>query len=277
LLLPTTLAIAQDYWQQEVHTVIDVTLDDKNHMLRGFEEITYKNTSPNTLTYIYIHLWPNAYKHDHTPFAEQQYRNNNTKLYYAKEEDRGYIDSLQFVIDGENVDSSSNELTADIARIDLAKSLLPGTTVRISTPFRVKIPTVCSRLGHTGQAYFISQWFPKPAVYDTKGWHPISHLDQGEFYSEVGAYDVRITLPKNYIVMATGNLQNNDEEQWLDSLAAAELPADTLYKNSYPASSSEMKTIEFKEGKVHDFAWFADKRWIVRKDTVAVPGTGNIV
>lgn len=270
-------AEAQDYWQQTVNTSIDVTLDDKNHMLRGFEEITYVNESPNTLTYIYIHLWPNAYKHDHTPFAEQQYRNKETKFYFAKDQERGFIDSLQFTIDGESVNYVVSENAPDIARLDLPKPLPHGQTIRISTPFRVKIPIVFSRLGHTGQAYFISQWFPKPAVYDKKGWHPISYLDQGEFYSEFGAYDVRITLPKNYVVMATGNLQTKSEQQWLDSLSTAALPKDTLYNKSYPASSTEMKTIEFKEGNVHDFAWFADKRWIVRKDTVAVPGTGDVV
>ncbi len=65
------IASAQGYWQQKVDTRIEVTLDDRKHILRGFEEITYTNNSPDTLKYIYLHLWPNAYQHDHTPFAEQ--------------------------------------------------------------------------------------------------------------------------------------------------------------------------------------------------------------
>ena len=36
------------------------------------------------------------------------------------------------------------------------------------------------------------------------------YLDQGEFYSEFGNYDVRITLPENYVVASTGELYNED-------------------------------------------------------------------
>ena len=49
-------------------------------------------------------------------------------------------------------------------------------------------------MGHEGQSYMITQWYPKPAVYDSKGWHEMPYLDQGEFYSEFGSFDVHITL-----------------------------------------------------------------------------------
>lgn len=263
----------QNYWQQRVDTRIQVTLDDTRHMLHGFEEITYTNNSPDTLHYIYMHLWPNAYKNDRTPFSEQQVLNRNTSFYYADENGRGYIDSLQFIIDEREAEHFSSQNVPDICRIDLARPVLPGATVKISTPFRVKIPEVTSRLGHSGQAYFISQWFPKPAVYDRKGWHPIAYLDQGEFYSEIGNYDVTITLPDNYIVMATGNCTNFEELAWLDSLGRLPLPSDTLYRKSWPRSNSRTKTLRYTEERIHDFAWFADKRWIVRTDTVS--GDGN--
>ena len=268
---------AQPYWQQQVDTKISVQLDDVNNMLNGYEELVYTNNSPDTLRYIYMHLWPNGYKNDRTPFARQQELLRQTAFYYAKPADRGYIDSLKFEADGQSVDYYSAENVPDIARIDLVRPLLPGAQLRMTTPFRVKVPKVFSRLGHTGQAYFISQWFPKPAVYDQKGWHPIPFLDQGEFYSNYGSYDVSITLPKNYIVMATGNCSDEGENTWLDELAKKALPSDTLYNNSYPASDAVMKTLHYHEDKVHDFAWFADKRWVVRKDTVSSPGSGQLV
>lgn len=258
----------QPYWQQTVNTQIEVTLDDKSHFLRGKEIITYQNNSPDTLRYLYLHLWPNAYKHDHTPFAEQQYEQKNTKFYYAKASQRGFIDSLNFEINGNSLDYLSAPNTPDIARINLLHPLLPGETITISTPFRVKIPAMFSRLGHSGQAYYISQWFPKPAVYDRKGWHPISYLDQGEFYSEYGSYDVRITLPQNYIVMATGNMMDATERNWIDSLATLQpILSKKQSSDSFPPSSTTWKTIRFYEENVHDFAWFADKRYLVRKDS----------
>jgi hypothetical protein len=279
LLLFVFHTYAQTYWQQTVNTIIGVTLDDKNNFLRAYEEITYINNSPDTLSFIYLHLWPNAYDNDRTPFAQQMDAIGDTRFYYSNTSDRGYIDSLQFDVDGQSVDYKSADNAPDIARIDLPTPLIPGKQIRISTPFRVKIPLVFSRLGHSGQAYYISQWFPKPAVYDHKGWHPFSFLEQGEFYSEYGSYDITITLPKNYVLLATGNCTNNEENKWLDSLAAVPLNnySDTVDGDNFPPSSYETKSIHFHEDKVHDFAWFADKRWIVRKDTVTSPGTGNIV
>jgi len=294
LFLLSETTSAQTYWQQKADTRIQVTLDDKNHMLRGFEELKYQNNSPDTLRYIYFHLWPNGYSHDHTEFAEQQYRSGHTDFYYAEPSQRGFIDSVQFSIDGNEVSYFYGERTPDIARIDLPRPLLPRQTISITTPFRVKIPKVFSRLGHTGQAYFVSQWFPKPAVYDRKGWHPIPYLDQGEFYSEFGSYDVSITLPKNYVVMATGDLQTASEIRWLDSLAQQPIKIDSgktvttiknvngvpkkvVTKTDFPESATKLKTIRFTEDSVHDFAWFADKRWVVRKDTVTSPATNNIV
>ena len=203
--------------------------------------------------------------------------NGNTSFYYSKPKDRGYIDSLQFTADGQSVEHYSTEASPDIARIDLLHPLLPGQKVKIATPFRVKIPVVFSRMGHTRQAYFISQWFPKPAVYDQKGWHPIPYLDQGEFFSEYGSYDVTITLPENYVLMATGNCMDEQERKRLDELAGKPIPADTLYNKSWPASSLETKTVHYHEDNVHDFAWFADKRWVVRKDTVYSPGNNQLV
>ena len=121
----------------------------------------------------------------------------------------------------------------------------------------------------------MTQWYPKPAVYDHKGWHPMPYLNQGEFYSEFGTFDVKITLPQDYRIMATGDIIGGDDEyNWLDSLAAVtdsinQLPADDfkiwLKSNkkvvnikSDSSVASEMKTIHFHQENVHDFAFTAD-------------------
>jgi len=129
--------------------------------------------------------------------------------------------------------------------------------------FEIKIPEIFSRLGHNGQHYEVTQWFPKCAVYDDLGWHHFSYLDQGEFYSDFGNYDVSITLPKDYRVGATGVLQNKCEILWLDSLATLGNRVDFSRKHG----ENENKTLYYKAEQVHDFAWFADKNYIVRKYT----------
>ena len=142
------------------------------------------------------------------------YRQGDGKLTFAKEEDRGYIDSLNFKSELTPLKWEYDAVNPDICVIYLNTPLRNGDRVRITTPFKVKIPSgEISRMGHIGQSYQITQWYPKPAVYDKNGWNAIPYLNQGEFYSEYGSYDVSITLPKNYIVGATGDLHNRPRHQ----------------------------------------------------------------
>ena len=268
---------SQDYFQQKVDTYIDVELDDENHILRGFEKMVYHNNSPSDLNKIIIHLWPNAYKNSNTNLAKQKYSDGSTLFKYADSIDLGYIDSLDFKVNGYKVEWEFLNEEIDISEIHLKKPLNPGDSIVITTPFRVKIPSgKFSRLGHIGQSYQITQWFAKPAVFDKNGWHPMSYLDQGEFYSEFGNYDVSITIPKNYILMATGDLQNAEELDFLNK--KAEITSQLIKENrlpvrdsfgrkdmSFPKSSTEKKTLRFVQKNVHDFAWFTDKRYHVLK------------
>lgn len=274
------------YWQQKVSYVIDVTLNDKEKTLDAFEKITYTNQSPDTLTYIWFHLWPNAYKNDRTAFSEQLLGNGNTKFYFSGKEQKGYINQLNFKVNGISAKMEDHPEHIDIVKLILPKPLVPGEAISISTPFHVKLPFNFSRGGFDGQTFQVSQWYPKPAVYDQNGWHPIPYLDQGEFYSEFGSFDVRITLPSDYVVAATGNLQDQDERKWL--IDRKEVPttigkkspltkpktqkrkAPTAIGKSSREIASEKaatKTLHFLQDNVHDFAWFANKNFIVNHDT----------
>ncbi len=267
--------IAQDYWQQEVNSVITVKLDDDNHTLDANIEIEYINNSPDELDRIFIHLWPNAYKNNQTALAKQFNNTNRAKFLFADEEDRGYITGLDFQINGQPVSAENYEGHIDVVKIELPEVLKPGASLKISTPFMVKFPGDFSRLGHTGQSYQVTQWFPKPAVYDHKGWHPMPYLDQGEFYSEFGSYKVTIDVPANYRVAATGVLQNESERMWLDSLS--QLPKDDpSVGDDFPPSSSDRKSLTFIQDNVHDFAWFADKRYEVVKSQVTLASGKNV-
>ena len=301
------------YFQQEVNYEIDVVLNDDNHTLSAYEKIKYKNNSPDELSFLWFHIWPNAYKDDSTAYAKQAGPNSR----FAKSDsiDRGFIDSLDFRVDGRKIDWSYHPEWIDVVKLNLANILKPNETITIETPFFVKLPgEVFSRLGHTGKHYEITQWYPKPAVYDKKGWHPMPYLNQGEFYSEFGTFDVRITLPKDYKVMATGDLVDGESEYlWLEgltsktdslnsltekelkkwinenqkskpkkgidvnvgesddnsskktisvSLGVSRVSAEASTQESY---TPESKTLHFRQKNVHDFAWFADKNWLVQK------------
>ena len=283
------ISAQSDYFQQQVNTTISVILDDSTHVLNGNETMIYINNSNQKLDSILIHLWPNAYKNVDTELAKQKLEDGDTDLKYAYFHERGYIDSLDFYVDNEKTEWNYFNNKIDIAVIYLKESLKPKDSISIETPFRVKIPSgKFSRLGHVGQSYQITQWFPKPAVYDKDGWHPMSYLDQGEFYSEFGNYDVSITVPENYVLMATGNLQNSNEITFLNKKAIEtqqliednKLPIRNKYGRrdlSFPKSSKKTKTLRFTQKNIHDFAWFTDKRYHVLKGNVVLPKSNKNV
>jgi hypothetical protein len=273
------------YWQQQVNYRVNVRLNDVDHALDGFVSMDYYNNSPDTLRFIWFHLWPNAFKNDKTAFSDQLLENGRTDFYFSSPDQRGYINRLDFKVGGVVAKTIDHPLNQDIIQLLLPGPLLPGGHTNIQTPFHVKLPFNFSRGGHVGQAYQATQWYPKPAVYDRKGWHPMPYLDQGEFYSEFGNYEVQITLPQNYVVAATGELQDTSEINWLkqkenDSVAMQEptvkstrVAVNTQKKVEpiFPPSSPQLKTIRYKQDSVHDFAWFADKRYTVKADTLLLP------
>ncbi|MFI5205142.1 MAG: M1 family aminopeptidase, partial [Flavobacteriales bacterium] len=276
------------YFQQEVNYTIKVKLNDVNHTLSGYEEIQYINNSPHTFRHLYFHLWANAYKNNETALAKQFLEAGDVEFHFAEEKDRGYIDSLFFRADGDSIGWKLDEKNIDICKLYLKEVLKPGDTVVITTPFFVKLPSATfSRLGHLNQSYFITQWYPKPAVYDKNGWNQMPYLNQGEFYSEFGSFDVSITLPANYVTGATGDLfQCPEEEKFLEKKYKETLEnfkshtgkmGNITGGDGYPASSTEWKTLRYKQSNVHDFAWFADKRWNVLRGEMTLPETGRLV
>ncbi|MCD4794668.1 MAG: M1 family metallopeptidase [Bacteroidales bacterium] len=275
ILISSYSSYSQDYFQQEVNYKIDVKLNDVTHELSAFETIEYINNSPDELSFIYFHIWPNAYDNNNTALAKQKLEGKWLKLFKVDEQ-RGYIDSLDFKVNGEDIKWEYDKEYIDICKLYLNQALKSGEKIMITTPFHVKLPKgVTSRLGHVDQTYQISQWFPKPAVYDKYGWHQMPYLNMGEFYSEFGSFDVSITLPKNYVVGATGDLQNQEEIDWLNELADKTAKIDSFDKEDedFPESSNELKTIRYKQKNIHDFAWFADKRFHVLKAEREMPNS----
>ncbi len=291
LVLAVILSIGsygQGYFQQEVNYKIDVSLNDVDNTLSAFEEFEYTNNSGNAMDMIYVHLWPNGYKNTNTALGRQLYHMGDMSLHYADEDEKGWIDSLDFKVNGEDVKWEYHPDYIDICIIHLNSVLKPGDKMTVTTPFKVKIPSGdISRLGHVGESYQITQWYPKPAVFDQNGWHEMPYLTQGEFYSEFGSFDVSITLPKNYVVGATGDLQTESEIAFLDERVAS---TKDKYENDgfkdtkkgggrsiFPDSEEEKKTIRFTQNNVHDFAWFADKRFEVLKGEVKLPHSDRTV
>ncbi|HVW62750.1 MAG TPA: hypothetical protein VHC48_22015, partial [Puia sp.] len=148
LIAHSSQLIAQQYWQQKVDYIIDVSLNDVEHTLDGFVKMQYTNNSPDTLPWIWIHCWPNAYKNDRTAFSEQMLENGHTNFYFSDKDRKGYINRLDFRIDGEAARMEDHPRYIDIIKIILPHPLPPGRTALITTPFHEQLPFNFSRGGH---------------------------------------------------------------------------------------------------------------------------------
>ena len=295
LLISTFIAISflqisaqtTSYFQQTVDHNIHVQLNDVDHELDAEIWTQYVNNSPDELDYLWYHVWPNAYSSAKSALAKQQFREGDLFMFYAMARDLGGMDGLDFKINGEAARWEFHNEHPDIVKVHLNTPLKPGESIEINTPFHVRIPSgKISRLGHIGQSYQITQWYPKPAVYDRDGWHEMPYLDQGEFYSEFGTFDVHITLPNNYTIGATGDMpvsESNNNAEEIDRLEKLDHDTRAYFKekdisgesdtltNEFPESSETLKTLHYHQERIHDFAWFADKRFKVLKDSTTLP------
>ncbi len=271
LFVSVSLSMGQKgYFQQWVNYTIHAKIDPSAKTLSATEKMVYYNNSPDTLRFLYIHLWPNAYQKG-TALYRQLASQGKQKLVFGPKEYRGYIDSLDFRSDGKQLKWTQYHHNKDIAILYLNRPLAPGDSVSIETPFFVKIPKITSRMGYDDKVISVTQWYPKPAVYDSRGWHPLPYLDQGEFFSEFGRYDVTITLPSQYAIAATGNMLDSTEYKWRLKLAnhkAVDVP--------YPTGQA-WKTVRFVQDSVHDFAFFLSNQYYARRSHIRLPHSGRSV
>lgn len=252
----------QSAWQQQVDHRIEVIFQESAKSLDCKQTIVYTNNSPDVLLQIPFHIWPNAFSGRHTAYGKEAVINGNTKFFNLTEQERGSLDGLNFTVNGIPAAHTADAVNPDIVYLSLPKPLGSGEKITISTPFRVKIPWLFSRLGYNGDLFSITQWYPKPAVYDVNGWNVFPYAEQGEYYSEFGDYEVTLDVPANWRVAATGELQDSAEFAWLDSLVTGR---DTTERTG-------RKTLTYKQKMVSDYAWFAKPDFQVAKGKTALPG-----
>src|SRR6185295_8910861 len=101
-----------------------------------------------------------------------------------------------------------------LMRVELNRALPPRGVTSLEIGFSFQVPEHgADRMGREqfpeGWLYEIAQWYPRLAVYDdVRGWNTEQYLGQGEFYLEYGDFDLEITVPRSFVVVATGTLLN---------------------------------------------------------------------
>ena len=254
------------YWQQDVQYKIYAIMREEENMIDGAEELTYWNNSPDTLQYVYFHLYQNAFVNG--SYLHELERDNKTKTAMGKKEQAGLGTTTdQIQVDGKDV---KTELDNTIMKVYLPKPLYPGSKITIKMSFKTYYDKGLTRrrmqmYNAWGYMHYNGvQWFPKVCVYDRMhGWDTYQHLNK-EFYGDYGVYDVTLDFPSNYVVEATGVLQNR-KEMLPDTLRAKLDIKNFANKNPNEPPSTIIPYIKGKRkawhyigNNVHDFAFTAD-------------------
>ncbi|MFN3202869.1 MAG: M1 family metallopeptidase [Bradymonadia bacterium] len=274
------------YWQQKVDYVIEAVLDDSKQRITGRETITYTNRSPHTLDYLWMQLDQNRFKKDSETlaissapgFKEFPYRNLQRLLALETFEGGYEIKSVE-TTSGKAI---PHTVSGTMMRLDPAKPVKPGERIRFVVEWSYNIIDAEVMWGRGGYEHFkkednyiytIAQWYPRMAAYDdVDGWQNKQFLGRGEFTLELGDYDVRLTVPKDHIVGATGVLKNPGAvltRTQRDRLKKARTSKEPIFivtpdeaKKAQEGKAAGYKTWRFTAKNIRDFAFGSSRKFI---------------
>ena len=249
------------YWQNSANYKINIDFDPKSRLVFGKEKIDYRNNGPDTLNEVFIHLFPNFFK------------KGNPRDFAINPEDEGdgiFINEISYK--GHKIDTSvygnSNEYRGTLLKLNLPNPIFPHSNAEFSFEWSYILNKISDvRTGSIDSStFFIAYFFPHIAVYDDiDGWNDFQYTGGVEFYNDFANFDVSITVPKDYVVMATGELQNPAEvltDKYLKRYRAA-LISDSVIQiiDSNDAAKKDItipipkNTWIFKAKNVTDFAF----------------------
>jgi len=289
-----------EYTQQKVDYVMNIRIDENTNRLFGDESITYKNNSKDYLEYLWVQLDQNMRAPDSkTPLAKSESLSSSfegpetfTKNNLKKPSDFGFkIEEVK------NNDGSSLPymINRTMMRINLPEPLAPGNSFQFNIKWNYLINNSVKDGGRSGfelfpdgnKNYTIAQFFPRLAVYDNvEGWQNMQFWGRSEWALEFGDYDVKITVPSDHILDATGELQNENkvltrEQRKRFEKARTSFEEPIFIVNQKEAekaekgSSNKTKTWHFNAKNVRDFAFASSRKYIW--DAMAVNINGKTV
>jgi len=278
-------APGHEYYQQKADYQISVILDDERQTLKGEETITYKNNSPDVLTYLWVQLDQNMRAKDSETKAIATNSINNGRM-DAKNLKKLHNDfdggfKLDYVKDASGADLPY-VVNKTMMRVDLPKALKPGASYSFRIKWWYNINNRIKIGGRSGFEHFeegdnlvytIAQFFPRMAVYnDVEGWQNKQFLGRGEFTLPFGDYKVNITAPADHIIGSTGTLQNassvltKEQQARLKTAKTASEPVLIVTQEEAEAAekqkATKTKTWIFHATNVRDFAFASSRKFI---------------
>ncbi len=266
----TISALAQHgYWQQSVDYKMDIFMDVDNNQYTGNQELVYTNNSPESLKKVYYHLYFNAFQPGSMMDTRSRTimdpdRRVGDRIYHLSKDEKGYIQPIEIKQDGISL---SYSIVGTVMEVELAKSIMPGTSTTLEMIYNAQVPVQVRRSGRDnaqGIELTMTQWYPKMAEYDEEGWHLDQYIGR-EFHGVWGNFDICVTLEKSYILGASGVLQNPEQIKDIDH--GYQHYNGTTDANRYTKDKSK-NTWHFVAKNVHDFAWAADPDYVHKTVTL---------
>jgi peptidase M1-like protein len=270
-----------DYWQQKVDYRIEAKLDPVTRLVLGRAHITYTNESPDALEYLWLNLEQNVFRADSIG-AKVGLR---SAIGLQNASGKGYrlhqVQAAGSALDYQVYDT--------LARLELPSPIAAkGGVFEFDIVWDFLIPErVFRRFGiekvEQGEVFEIAQWFPAVAVYDdVHGWNTLPYIGTGEFYSNFGDYQLELTVPRDWIVVATGELTNPEDvftatqlDRWRRAHNSAETIAiiapDEVGQDGWRPAGKGPLTWKFSAAQVRTVAWSASNAFIL--DAAGLDGT----
>ena len=254
LIIPdTTLAInsATPLSQRIVHYEIDAKYDAPNHTVDATEVLTYHNLTGQALDHFPFHLYQNAFQPNAT-FVRDSKLMGSRDTAYEKWEAKFYgsedIKSIEVVGQGDLTRNlqfiapdDSNKDDKTVVDLRLAKPIASGAFVQFKIAFQTKFPETQARSGWKRDFVLGGQWFPKVGVWWHGAWNSHQYHNTTEFFADFGVYDVKLTVPQDEVIGASG-------------IEVSNVP-----------NSDKTKTVTYHGDDIHDFAWTASPRFKVKE------------
>ncbi|MCD6587199.1 MAG: M1 family metallopeptidase [Candidatus Fermentibacteraceae bacterium] len=230
---------------------IEVSLDPDSTRIQGTMEMVFTSGVDFPVDTLWLHLYPNAYRDCTTAFAQDLESQGSFSFRRSDFSERGWIELSNWRMNGEPVEI---HVDGSLGFIVLNDSLPGGQSVSLSGDFLVEIPNFWGRMGHSGDTYQITQWYPKMCVLDSDGWHRSRYHAAGEFYSDYGSYCVAIEVPSEFVTAATGKIQSTNF-----------------------SADSTRRIDSWTSENVHDFAWCSSPDYTIRTHSFTYPDSGGTV
>lgn len=244
---------------------IDVTLDAATHSLEGAETVRWRNTTAVATSELWFHLYLNAFAGSEStfmreirsdPMAEERVDTGRgwgwtriTRMTLA--DGTGLLTGMTF----ERPDDG-NEADHTVVRVVLPHAVAPGEVVELELEFEAVLPRAVARTGHVGEFHMVAQWFPKLGVFEgPEGWNCHQFHATSEFFADFGTYRVRMTVPRDWVVGATGELLSRESAGAGDVL---EYQAVGVHDFAFAAAPPDLMTaveVEFDPGRHVPQAW----------------------